>query len=71
MAAPSVDKLVESFENPNIPLINREPTYATLQAMHDILNTNAAFISTNLGCVTLVHLCLNLYPTVYATLLTT
>ena len=71
MAAPSVDKIVESFENPNIPLINREVTYATLHAMHELLNSNAESVSTNLGWIILGHLCLNLSPTVYATLSTT
>ena len=39
--------------------------------MHEILNLNAASVSTNLGCGTLGHLCITLSPTVYATLLTT
>ena len=38
MAAPYVDKLVESFENPSIPPINGEPTYYTLHTMHELLN---------------------------------
>ena len=71
VAAPSVNKLVESFENPSIPLIDWEPTYVTLHAMHKLLKLNAASVTTNLGCGTLGHLCLNLSPTVYATLLTT
>ena len=71
MAAPSVDKLVESFENPSIPPIEGEPMYATLHAMHGLLNSNVASFITNLGCGTIGHLCLTLSPTVYATLLTT
>ena len=71
MAAPSVDKLVESFENPNIPPIDGEPTYATLHEIHELLNSNTASVSTNIGCSTLGHLCLTLSPTVYATLSTT
>ena len=71
MAAPSVDKLVESFENPSIPPIDGKPTYAMLCDMHKLLNSNAASVNTNLGCVTLEYLCLTLSPTVYATLLTT
>ena len=71
MTAPSVDKRIESFENPNIPPIDGELTYATLYAMHKLLNSNAASVSTNLGYGTLGHLCLTLSPTVYATLLTT
>ena len=71
MATPSVDKLVKSFENPNIPPIDGEPTYATLCAMHELLNSNAASVTTNLGCGTLGHLCLTLSPTIYTTLLTT
>ena len=39
--------------------------------MHKLLNSNAASVTTNLGCSTLVHLCLTLSPTVYATLSTT
>ena len=39
--------------------------------MHEILNSNAESVSRNLGCGTLVHLCLTLSPTVYATLLNT
>ena len=71
MAASSVDKLVESLENPNIPPIDGEPTYATLHAMQELLNSNAASVCTNLGCVNLGHLCLTLSPTVYITLPTT
>ena len=71
MAAPSIDKLVESFENPSISPIDGEPTYATLHAMHELLNLNAESVNTNLGCGTLGHLCLTLSPTVYATVLTT
>ena len=56
MAAPSVDKLVKSFENPNIAPINGETTYATLHAMHELLNLNAASVTTNLGCGNLGHL---------------
>ena len=68
MAAPSIDKLLESFENPSIPPIDGKPTYVTLHAMHEILNSNAASVNTNLGCGTIGHLCLTLSPTVYATL---
>ena len=64
MAAPSVDKLIESFENLSIPSIDGDPTYTTLHAIHKLLKSNAA-------CGTLSHLCLTLSPTVYATLLTT
>ena len=71
MAAPTVDKLVERFENPHIPPIDGEPTYATLHGMHKLLNSNAASVTTNLGCRTLGHLCLTLSPTVYATPSTT
>ena len=71
MAAPSVDKLVESFENPNILPINGDPTYVTLQDMQELLNSNAVSVSTNLDCGTLVHLCLTLSPLAYATLTTT
>ena len=71
MVAPSVNKLVESFEKPNIPPINRELTYATLHAVNKLLNSNVASVSTNLGCGTLGHLCLTLSPTVYETLSTT
>ena len=70
MAAPSVDKLVESFETPSIPTIDGKLMYATLHAMHELLNSNAASVNTNLGCSTLGYLCLTLSPTVYATLST-
>ena len=70
VSAPSVDKLVEIFENPSILAIGGEPTYATLHSMHKLLDSNTASVNTNLGCGTLVHLCLTLSPTVYATLLT-
>ena len=56
MAAPSIDKLVESFENPSISPIDGEPTYATLHAMHELLNLNAESVNTNLGCGTLGHM---------------
>ena len=71
MSAPTVDKLVESSENPHIPPIDGEPTYTTMHRMHELLNSNAASVATNLGCCTLGHLCLTLSPTVYATLSTT
>ena len=56
MAAPTINKLVVSFENPNIPPIDGEPTYTTLHAMHKLLKSNVASITTNLCCVTLGHL---------------
>ena len=71
MADPSVNKLVESFESPNIPPINGEPMYTMLHAMHELLTSSAASVATNLGCGTLRYLCFTLSPTVYATLLTT
>ena len=71
MAAPSVDKLMESFKNPSIPIINGEPTYVTIHAMHDLLNSNADSFTTNLGCSNIGHMCLTLSPTVYVTLSTT
>ena len=71
MAAPSVDNLVESFENPHIPLIDVEPTYTMLHGMHKLLNSKAASVATNLGCGSLVHFFLTLSPTFYATLSTT
>ena len=71
MAAPFVDNLAESSENPNIPPIDGEPTYTTLHAMHELLNSNAPSVDTSLGCGTLGHLCLTLSLTFYATLLTT
>ena len=70
MAAPSVDKLIESLENLNIPPIDGEPTYATIHAIHEFLNSKAASVTTNLGYGTLGHLCLTLSPTVYVTLST-
>ena len=71
MATPTVYKLVEIFESLHIPPIDGKPTYATLHGMHNLLNSNAASVATNIGCGTLGHLCLTLSPTVYATLLTT
>ena len=68
MAANSVDKFVESFENPTI---DGEPTYATIHAMHELLNFNVAYVNTNLGCGSLRHLCITLSLTFYATLLVT
>ena len=49
MAAPTVKKLVDSFENLHIPPINGESTYATLHRMHKLLNSNSASVATNLG----------------------
>ena len=49
MAAPTVNKLVESFENPHFPPIDGKPAYATLQGMHELLNFNTTFVATNLG----------------------
>ena len=71
MAATSVDKLVESFKNPTIPLIDGKPTYATIHSLHKLLNSNTASVSTNLGCGTLGHLCFTLSLTFYTTLLAT
>ena len=39
--------------------------------MHELLDSNAASVTANLGCGTLGHLFLTLSPTVYATLSTT
>ena len=71
MGAPTVNKLVKSFKNLHILPIDGELTYATLHGMHELLDSNAASIATNLGCGTLCHLFLTLSPTVYATLSTT
>ena len=49
MAAPTVKKLVDSFENPHIPQIDGEPTYTTMHGMHKLLNSNSASVATNLG----------------------
>ena len=68
MAATFVDKLVKSFKRLMIPSINGKPTYVTIKAMHELLNSNAASVTTNLGCGKLVCLCLTLSPTVYTTL---
>ena len=71
METTSVNKRAESFKNTTIPLIDGKPTYATIHAMHKLLNSNTASVNTNLGCGTLGHLCLTLSPTVYTTLSTT
>ena len=39
--------------------------------MQELLNSNAASVATNLGCGTLVHLCLTLSPKVHTTILNT
>ena len=49
MAAPTVNTLVESFENPHIHMIDGELTYATLHGMHELLNSKSASVATNLG----------------------
>ena len=38
MSATPTDKLVESFENPTIPTIDGELTYATIHSLNNILN---------------------------------
>ena len=48
MAATSIDNLIESLENPTITRIDGEPTYATIHAMHKLLNSNAASVNTKL-----------------------
>ena len=68
MSATSVNKLIDSFENPTIPLINSKPIYARIHSLHKLLNSNLVSARNNLGCGTVGHLCLNLYPAVYATL---
>ena len=70
MALPSVKKLVESFKNPSIPPIYGEPIYATLHAMHKLLISNVASVTTNLGYGNLGNLRPTLSPTVYVTLST-
>ena len=40
MVAISVNKLVESFENPTIPPIDGEPMYDTMHVLHELLNLN-------------------------------
>ena len=68
MAVTSINKLVESLKKPAIPPIDGKPMYATIHAMHKLLNSNAASVNTNLNCGTFGHLCLTLSPNVYATL---
>ena len=45
--------------------------YATIHSLHKILNSNDAYINTDIGYGMMGYLCLTLSPTVYATLLTT
>ena len=71
MAATSANKIAEGFKNPTIPPIDGKPTHTNIHAMHDLLNSNAASVNTNLGCSTIGHLCPTLPPTVYAIFLET
>ena len=71
MVTPSVDKLVEIFENPRVPPTDGKPTYSMLHIMYKLINSNVLSFNTNLGCSILGHLCLILSPTFYATLSTT
>ena len=64
MAAPSVDKLVKSFEKPNIPPIDREPTYAMLHTMHEILKSTR-HLSPPTSAVALSATCASPYPPPY------
>ena len=56
MLSTSVDKLVDSFKNPTIPPINDELTSVTIHAIHKLLNSNAVYVNTKLGCGTLGYL---------------
>ena len=42
-----------------------------IHSLHYFLNSNAASVNTNLGCVTMGNLCLTYTPTVYENLLAT
>ena len=65
----AIDKIVDVFPLPMISLIIGAPNYKTITKVHLKLNSNAASVQSNLGCVTLGLLHLNVSPAVYATLL--
>ena len=71
MAATSIDKLAESFENPKISPTDSDPMYAIIHSLQKLLNSNVASVSTNIRYGTLGHLCLTISSTVYSTLSTT
>ena len=51
--------------------IDGKPTYTIIHSLHNLLKSNTASVSGNLGCSTLGYLCLTLYPNIYKTLLVT
>ena len=63
----AIDKIVDCFPFPTIPPIVGTPTYNTIAEVNLKLNSNAAFVQSNLGCDTLRLLQLTVSPAVYIT----
>ena len=64
----AIEKMVDSFPFPTIPLIVGTPTYNTIAEVNLKLNSNSASVQSNLGCGTLGLLELTVSPAVYNTL---
>ena len=62
---------MDGFPFPTIDQITGTPDYEIIADIHLKLNSNAASVQSNLGCVTLGLLFLTVSPAVYATLSTT
>ena len=63
----AIDKIVDRFPFPTIPLIVGTPTYNTIADVNLKLNSNSASVQSTLGCGTL-GLQLTVSPAVYNTL---
>ena len=64
----AIGKIVDVFPFPTIPPIVGTPTYNTITEANLKLNSNAAYVQSNLGCGTLGLLQLTVSPAVYNTL---
>ena len=61
-------RIVDGFLFPTISPIVGASNYETISEVHLKLNSNAAYVQSNLGCGTLVLLQITVSPCVYATL---
>ena len=65
ISIPGVDDIRSGFPQPTVPKIEGEPSYETIQSVHDILKSNAASVQTTLGGGTHGHLGLVILPALY------
>ena len=65
-----IEKTLDGFPFPTIDLIVETPDYESIVDIHLKINSNAAAVQYNIGCVTLGILFLTVLPADYATLST-